>query len=61
LEVAMKKSKLTESTMKKIAFTAAISTALLFALATGMATVPTPSHSPPNYVFGHYGSIPQVW
>ena len=57
----MKKIKLTESAMKKIALTAAISTALLFALATGMATVPTPSHSPPNYVFGHYGSIPQVW
>jgi hypothetical protein len=57
----MKKIKLAESAMKKIALTAAISTALLFALATGMATVPTPSHSPPKYVFGHYGSVPPVW
>ncbi len=47
--------------MAKITFTAAVATALLFALATGMATVPTPSHSPPNYVFGHYGSVPPVW
>jgi hypothetical protein len=57
----MKKSKLTESAMKKIAFTAAISTALLFALATGMATVPTVSYSPPDHIFGHHGSVPPVW
>ena len=55
----MKKIKLSESAMKKIALTAAISTALLFALAAGTASVPTNSHG--DYVFGHSASLPPVW
>jgi hypothetical protein len=45
--------------MKKITTTAAVAAALLFTLATGMATVPT--NSPQHYVFGHQGSVLQVW
>jgi hypothetical protein len=55
----MKKTTLTENTIKKIAFTAAVASALLFALATGTANVPT--KSPGGYVFGHYGSLQPLW
>ena len=39
--------------MKKVTITAAIAAALLFTVATGLATVPT--DSPRHYVFGHHG------
>jgi hypothetical protein len=45
--------------MNKFTITAAIAVALLFTIATGLATVPT--DSPPHYVFGHYGSVPPLW
>jgi hypothetical protein len=45
--------------MKKVTITAAVAAALLFTLATGMATVPTNSF--PHYVFGHHGTVLPVW
>jgi hypothetical protein len=45
--------------MKKITITAAIAAALLFTVATGLATVPT--DSPRHYVFGHHGSVLPLW
>ena len=57
----MKKMMLTDSAIKKITLTAAVGIALLFALATGMATITTPSYSPATHVFGHYGSVPPLW
>ena len=55
----MKKTTLTESAMKKITLTAALATALFFALAAGTASVPI--NLPGGYIFGHHGSLPPVW
>jgi hypothetical protein len=41
--------------MNKVVLAASVTAALLFTLATGMATVPT--NSPPHYAFGHHGSV----
>ena len=51
--------KLRKIAMKKVTITAAIAAALLFTVATGLATVPT--DSPRQYVFGHHGSVLPVW
>jgi hypothetical protein len=45
--------------MNKIILAGSITAALLFTLATGMATAPT--NSPSHYVFGHHGSVLAVW
>ena len=55
----MKRITLSENAMKKIALTAAIATALLFALAAVTASVPTNASGP--YVFGHVGSLQPLW
>jgi hypothetical protein len=51
--------KLRKIAMKKVTVIAAVAVALLFTLATGMATVST--SSPPHYVFGHHGSVQPLW
>jgi hypothetical protein len=45
--------------MKKVTIIASVAAALLFTLATGMASVPT--NSPSHYVFGHSGRILPLW
>ena len=58
-EVAMKK------VTKKVILTAAVATALLFALAAGTAGIPTvhgqSDGSPSKYVSGHHASLSPVW
>ena len=45
--------------MKKVTVIAAVAAALLFTLASGLATAPT--NTPYPYVFGHYGSVQPLW
>ena len=50
---------------KKVILTAAVATALLFALAVGTAGIPTvhgqSDGSPSKYVSGHHASLSPVW